>query len=162
MNIRNSVLGLTGLMVLTGCSEVAVKPVAEGIPIHSVCIEENPEVLMADFVPVVRASFGRHGIASRVVPNPPPKDCTYIMTYRLSHRVDFAMYLTHAELWLKKNGRFLGTAEYRLTSLGGGGLNMMRWQSTKTTLDPVLDQWLALITPTAKAMSPKAAAGSPD
>jgi hypothetical protein len=162
MNMRNSVLALTGLMVLTGCSEVTVKPVAEGTPIHSVCIEENPEVLVDDFVPVVRASFARHGITTRVVPNPPPKDCIYIMTYRVSQLVDFAMYLTHAELWLEKNGRFLGAAEYRLTSLGSGGLNMMRWQSTKTTLDPVLDQWLAPITPTAGAMPRKTAAGSPD
>jgi hypothetical protein len=51
---------------------------------------------------------------------------------------DFAPYLAQAELWLRKDGDQVGYAEYHL--VGGGGFSLMKWQGTKTKMDPVIDQ----------------------
>ena len=51
-----------------------------------------------------------------------------------------ATYLHHAELRLEKNGNKIGYAEYHLN--GKGGLSLTKWQSTKTKMDPIVDQLL--------------------
>jgi hypothetical protein len=43
-------------------------------------------------------------------------------------------------LWLEKDGRQIGYGEYHL--IGKGGLSLMKWEETKTKMDPMIDALL--------------------
>ena len=137
-----NLLAITSILALiTGCTSVNVRPVSSGLDITDVCIEENPKVIVEDFLSVVRNGFDRHGIATKVVARPAPKECEYVLTYTALKNWDLGTYLHYAELRLERSGRIVGSAEYQLA--GKGGLSLMKWQGTKTKMDPVIDELLA-------------------
>lgn len=128
------------LFVAPACTSIRVHPIQPGLKITEVCIEENPRVIVEDFLTVVREGFDRHGIVTKVVTRPAPSECEFVLTYTAFKTWDFATYLHHAELRLESHGRLVGSAEYHLA--GKGGLSLMKWQSTRTKIDPVVDQLL--------------------
>jgi hypothetical protein len=138
LNTRALVVGLPFL--LTACTSVQVRPPDPALAIKHVCIQENPKVLVTDFVPVVRDGFDRHGISTEVFSGTKPADCDYVLTYTALRSWDFAPYLSHAELRLEKEGRQVAFAEYHL--VGKGGFSLMKWQGTKAKIDPVIDELL--------------------
>jgi hypothetical protein len=124
-----------------GCTSISVQPLdISPRPTH-VCIESNPKVLVTDFVPVVQDGLTRHGMSSQVFRGVPPANCDLVLSYTARRSWDFAPYLAQAELWLRQDGKQVGYAEYHL--VGGGGLSLMKWQGTKTKMDPVIDQLLS-------------------
>jgi hypothetical protein len=127
--------------ILTGCTSVQVRPLDASAPLKQVCIVQNPKVEVSDFVDVLRDGFDRHGIASTVVSATGGGSCEVTVTYTALRTWDMAPYLSHAELRLWREGRQIGSATYHLD--GGGGLSLMKWQGTKTKMDPVIDQLLA-------------------
>jgi hypothetical protein len=137
----NSLVLLVGsCLLLTACTSVTVKRPDPALSIKHVCIQENPKVWVSDFLPVLREGFDRHGISTNVYSGTKPENCEYVLTYTALQSWDFAPYLSHAELWLDKNGRQVAYAEYHL--VGRGGLSLMKWQGTKTKMDPVIDELL--------------------
>lgn len=134
-------LAILTLWVMAGCTSVNVRPVSSELNITDVCVEENPKVIVGDFLSVVRDGFDRHGIATKVVDRPAPNECEYVLTYTALKNWDLGTYMHHAELRLERGGRTVGFAEYHLA--GKGGLSLMKWQSTKTKIDPVIDELLA-------------------
>ena len=96
------------LLLIAGCTSVNVRPISSGLNITDVCIEENPKVIVEDFLTVVRDGFDRHGIATKVVSRPAPKECEYVLTYTAHKNWDLGTYLHHAELRLERNGRIVG------------------------------------------------------
>ena len=125
--------------MMSGCTSVKVKPLdAAGLKL--VCIEENPQVIVNNFVPVVRDGFDRHGISTQVYSGEKPAQCEYTMTYTALRSWDFAPYLSHAELDLKKDGKTVASATYHLKA--GGGFSLMKWQGVKTKMDPMIDELL--------------------
>ena len=134
------VVGMIGLLA-AACTSVTVRPVAQGVKLDRVCIQENAKVLVADFITVVRDGLDRHGIASEVFTGAQPSNCDAVLTYTALRSWDLKPYLSHAELRLERDGRQIAFAEYHLK--GKGGYSMMKWQGTKKKLDPVLDQLLA-------------------
>ena len=128
------------IFIFTGCTSISVRPIDSGINITNVCIEENPKVIVGEFLTVVRNGFDRHGIDTKVVATPAPKECEYVLTYTALKGWDIAPYMHHAELRLERNGQFIGSAEYHLT--GKGGLDLTKWDSTKSKMDPVIDELL--------------------
>lgn len=130
---------------MAACTSIEVRPVSAGLKITDVCIEQNPKVIVADFLPVVRDGFDRHGIATRLVNKPAPQECEYVLTYTAFKTWDLATYLHHAELRLyqrlNKSEKLVGSANYHL--IGGGGFSLLKWQSTKTKMEPVIDKLLA-------------------
>lgn len=128
------------LVLITGCTAINVRPVDPSLQITNICIEENPKVIVEDFLSVVRDRIEYHGIETAVLRNPDPDECEYIMTYTAFKTWDVVSYLHHAELRLERNGRTIGKAEYHLK--GQGGFSLMKWQSTKTKMDPVVDELL--------------------
>src|SRR2546421_5411552 len=110
------------LFFCVGCASISVRPVSSELAIADVCIEENPKVVVDDFLSVVRDGFDRHGIATKVVTRPAPKECEYVLTYTALKNWDLGTYLHHAELRLERNGRIVGSAEYHL--VGKGGLSL--------------------------------------
>ena len=97
-------------------------------------------MLVTDFVNVLRDGFDRHGISTEVYAGAKPQHCEYVLTYTALRSWDFATYLSHAELRLERDGRQVAYAEYHL--VGKGGLSLMKWQGTKTKMDPVIDELL--------------------
>ena len=135
------VRALACLAATAGCTSIQVKPLDASSPLKQVCIVQNPRVEVSDFVDVLRDGFDRHGIASSVVASEDAKPCDATLTYTALRTWDLAPYLSHAELRLWRDGRQIGSANYHLN--GGGGLPLMKWQGTKTKMDPVIDQLLA-------------------
>jgi len=99
---------------------------------------------------VLKEGFARHSIATSVYSESAtkPTGCEYVLTYTARQSWDFAPYLSQAELWLEKDGREIGYAEYHL--VGKGGLSLMKWEGTKTKMDPVIDDLLVNVSHAAK------------
>lgn len=138
---RCRVMGaLLTLGLLTGCTAVQVTPLQSVA--EDVCIEANSKVLVEDFVPVLQAGFARHGISTQVHRSIARGQCSHIVTYTARRSWDGAPYLSSAEIRvLDTQRRTLASADYHLR--GKGGLSLMKWQGTKTKMDPVIDQLLA-------------------
>ncbi|MEN8260627.1 MAG: Sbal_3080 family lipoprotein [Pseudomonadota bacterium] len=133
---------LCTVMFLSGCTSVNVKPLDSSLAITKVCIEKNEKVIVPQFMDILRAGFDRHGLATEVFPSKPPVTCQVVLTYTALRSWDFTPYLSHAELWLRdSNGRQIAYAEYHLKGKGGFALN--KWASTKSKMDPVIDELLA-------------------
>ena len=124
----------------SGCTTIRVQPVSSDLELTDICIEENPKVIVGDFLSVIRNRFEYHGINTQIFSSPDPKECEYILTYTALKTWDVGTYLHHAELRLERNGRKIALAEYHLN--GKGGLSPMKWQGTKTKMDPVVDELL--------------------
>ncbi len=89
---------------------------------------------------VILDGFGRHGITTQVYLGNLPSACDYNLSYMCNQTWEMAMYMHHAELHLYQKYYQIGYAEYHLN--GGGGLSLMKWQSAKTKMDPVIDELL--------------------
>lgn len=132
---------LIGACLPIGCTSITVEPLDPALRVDYVCIQENPKVRVTDFLEVVRDGFDRHGIRTEVYSDSRPEHCEYMLFYTALRSWDFAPYLSHAELLLKKGQQEFAYAEYHL--IGKGGLSLMKWQDTKTKMDPVIDELLA-------------------
>ncbi|MFH0985032.1 MAG: Sbal_3080 family lipoprotein [Candidatus Omnitrophota bacterium] len=128
------------MSVISGCTSIKVRPVDATPRLQHVCIEKNPKVTLTDFVRVVEAGFNRHGISTEVYSGTKPDKCEYTLTYTALRSWDFAPYLSVAELNLFRNGLTVASAEYHLRLKGG--FSLMKWQGTKTKMDPVIDELL--------------------
>ena len=135
--MKLKVLGST-VLLLSGCTSIDVRPVASDVPVQDVCIVHNDEVLVSDFVSVLRDGFERHRIATRVVSEAESRSCETTLTYTAARGWDLAPYLDEAELRLWRGGRQIGAADYRHR----GGLALTKFAGTRTKLDPVIDQLL--------------------
>jgi len=127
-------------LILNSCTSINVKPVAAGVVITNVCVEINPKVIVADFLPVVRSGFDRHGIHTKIVSRPAPQECEYVLSYTAFKTWDLTLYLHHAELKLESKGKIIASAEYHLK--GQGGLALTKFKSTKEKMTPVIDKLL--------------------
>ncbi len=125
---------------MTACTSVNVNPVSAGDTIKTVYIERNPKVEVDDFLDVLVGGFARHGIASKVVDDTANIKGQYIVTYVAWRNWDLAPYLRDAVITITKDDRIVGHAEYHL--VGKGGLSPLKWEGTKTKMDPVIDQLL--------------------
>ena len=139
--MKNITLVLALAALVAGCTSIQVQPIQSGLNLQKICIEENPKVIVGDFLSVVRNRIEYHGIDTEVYENEIPEGCEYTMTYTALKNWDLGTYMHHAELRLEHNGRKVGYAEYHLN--GKGGLSLMKWQGTKTKMDPVVDELLS-------------------
>lgn len=124
-----------------GCTSITVTPVASSVQLHDVCIVNNPQVIVSDFVPVLRDGFARHHIATTIVDQAQAGSCAVTLTYTALRSWDLKPYLSHAELRLWRGGTQIGFAQYHLN--GKGGYDLGKWRGTKSKMDPVIDQLLA-------------------
>ncbi len=139
MNIKHPLLVVLPF-IISGCTSIQVQPVDTKNEIDRICIEENHKVVVHDFLPTIRSRIETHGIATSVYDKPNPNDCQFILTYSAYKAWDFGTYMHKAELRLEENGIKIGYAEYRLRNRGG--LSVFKWQSTKTKINPVVDELL--------------------
>ncbi len=148
-----SILALSALALgLTACTSVRVTPL-QSAP-STMCLEENPKVMVSDFLAVLQQGFARHGITTQTYATIPWDQCPYVVRYTARRSWDMAPYLSSAELTvLGPRRETLATAAYHLR--GKGGLSLMKWQGTKSKMDPVIDELLSntqlVVEPVAKA-----------
>lgn len=132
---------LSVALLALGCTSVKVSPVVAEANVTHVCIRQNSDVWIDDFLKVLQNGFDRHGISSEVFSNPyPPDHCEFIVTYTALQSWDFNPFLSHAEIALHRDGQQVAFAEYHLK--GKGGLSVKKWQGTATKMDPVIDELL--------------------
>lgn len=130
------------LPLIAACTAVKVDPLPASEYSTPVCIVENEDVIVPNFLAVVRNGFDRHGIGTKVFNERSPESCDLILTYTALRSWDLKPYLSHAELWLRdQDGNRLGYAEYHLR--GGGGFALNKWASVESKMDPVMDKLLA-------------------
>lgn len=134
-------VAILGILLTAGCTMVTVTPLDPTTGVDQVCIQENPQVLVKDFVPVVKAGFARHGIQTELFSGPKPEHCRYVLIYSALKSWDFIPYLSKAELRLERAGIQIAYAEYRLR--GAGGVAPIKFAGTKAKIDPVIDKLLA-------------------
>ena len=142
MNARVIFVLVLSLLIIS-CTSVKVIPINQSLNIELVCIQENPDVKVQDFVSVMVDGFERHGIPCEVFSESAPEYCKYILIYEAKQTWDITYYLSHAELTLvniSKSYEKVGHALYHLKA--GGGLSLNKWQDTKTKMDPVIDELL--------------------
>ena len=124
----------------SACTSIAVKPLSTKI--EHVCIQNNPKVVVTDFVSVMQDGFTRHGITSEVFDGAAkPANCEFVTTYSARRNWDLAPYLTDADVHLMRDNAEIASAEFHLK--GKGGLALNKWRGTKSKMDPVMDQLLA-------------------
>ena len=129
------------LCAIAACTSIQVTPSQDLSKVERVCIVDNPKVTIAEFVGIIRDGFSRHNIATEVLPELEAKACQVTLTYTAMRSWDMATYLSHAELRLWREGKQVGFAQYHLNGKGGFALN--KWKSSKSKMDPVIDQLLA-------------------
>ncbi len=110
--------------------------------IRDVCIEWNGSVALSDFVPGLQGELQKHGVQSRVYDAGTqalacPVTLTYVGYVKWDTKVfsdAYTPYLTYAALTLRRDGRVLGTAQYRIGSFGQD-----KWASPGDKLAPLID-----------------------
>ncbi|MCV4288438.1 Sbal_3080 family lipoprotein [Pseudomonas capsici] len=128
------------LLVLAACTNIKVEPVASQYKISQLCIEENPKVVMSDFVDGLQTLLRKHGIESQLYTAPVPPSCEYRLTYTAIRSWDIAPYLSDASVRLFKGSQQIGFGQYNLT--GKGGLDPSKIAPVEEKMAPVIDQLL--------------------
>lgn len=129
--------------LFTACTAVKVEPLAASHTDTPVCIVKNDDVIVPNFLNVVQNGFNRHDVDTKVFRNEAPKSCNIILTYTALRSWDIAPYLSHAEIWLRKqNGEQIAYAQYHIRG-GSVCLALNKWASVESKMDPVMDKLLA-------------------
>jgi len=107
-------------------------------PLQRICIELNPAVALADFVPAVQSELREHGIDSRLYDTGmQPADCPAVLHYtafldwdRRALDQQYSMYMSYASLTLRSySGTVLASASYEV-----GPVGLDKWSSTRSKL----------------------------
>lgn len=126
---------------VAGCTVVAVKPVdRRQHDMRLVCIEHNQAVKMSGFLPMLEKSFADHGISTLRYDGKPPEQCEYTADYVAHWNWDLAVYMTDAEVHVRRGGEVVGNAVYHLRNKGG--LDMSKWSSANSKMQPVMNELL--------------------
>lgn len=143
MSMRKIVLMVT-ILLFAGCTSVQVTPAPSGTQLKLVCIQKNPKVIRADFLPTVEAGFHRHGINTSVYDGGQlPAGCDAKLRYTARQSWDFTPILSYAELWLTdRRGRQIGHGLYEHHAATFSWA-VTKWFSTEKKMKPVIDQLLA-------------------
>lgn len=128
------------LLALTGCTNVNVEPVAPQYKISQLCTEENPKVVVGDFVDGLQTLLRKHNIESRLYAAPIPSSCEYRLTYTAIRSWDFSPYLSDASVRLFKGDQQIGFGQYHLT--GEGGFDPSKVAPVEEKMGPVINQLL--------------------
>lgn len=134
-------LFLSTLAILSGCTAVDVRPVNSSHNMTHICIEENPKVIVTDFVSTLENAIENHLITTELYRGSKPDHCEFKLTYTALRSWDMAPYLSHAEVRLYRDRQRIGYAEYHLR--GKGGFSLMKWASVESKMTPVVNELLA-------------------
>ena len=139
MNVKSIAVTAAAALV-AGCAITqSVKPVA-ATGITSICVKNNPQVMMADFPKELRSQVEARGIKTSSFDGNKPAGCRHHMEYTANWRWDMAMYLAFADLRVYEDGLLVGQATYDAL---GGGANFGKFGKTSEKLQPLVEQLFA-------------------
>lgn len=144
MNLRRIPSILVAVVVLAGCADTQIQPVAANVGhIKAVYVQRNPtaDAIAPELESVIEGGLQRHGIGTRLVDTPPINETDYILTYTATAGHDLKDFMKNAEIRLKHGSRQIGYAIYT----SGGGLSVSKFDSVHDKIDPLLDQMLASV-----------------
>ncbi len=120
--------------ILGGCTNIQVQTLHESPEL--VCIQNNPKVIVKDFLPAVINEFQSRGIETYVYDGHiPPDDCNYIMTYTARRAWDMTLFMHTADIYINNTkGELVAKAHYDC----GSGLNMNKYKSTETKVNMMM------------------------
>ena len=138
-----NLLALSAMLVccLSSCTSIQVSALDPSLNLQHICIENNPKVIVGDFLGVLEDGFTRHGISVRPFYSDKPEGCEYVLRYTALQSWDIATYLSHAELRIYKDDMQVASAIYHHE--GKGGFDLSKWKGTKAKMDPVIDELLS-------------------
>ncbi|MGI9323862.1 MAG: Sbal_3080 family lipoprotein [Pseudomonadales bacterium] len=136
MKPRIAIVAMT--LTMAACTAVNVDPVADSSDLGTVCIVENPKVVVADFIAVVEGRFKHHGVATKLVQD--RKGCNTTLDYTAERSWDLKPFLDYAQLTLRRDGVLIGSAEYR----NRGGFTVTKYAGTASKMNPVVDELLGV------------------
>jgi len=128
------------VLSLSACTSINVTPIGESLSFSHICIEDNPKVMVNDFVDTISDLFHDHQITSEVYSGDIPSHCEYTMKYTALQSWDMSMFLSHAELRLFRGRHKIGNAIYHLNMRGGWDFS--KWNSTRKKMTPVINELL--------------------
>ena len=131
-------ISIIAIFCLAACTTIEVSPVKAGFNAKLICIEKNPEVKVKSFLPVLRNRIEHLGYLTITIDGTSSDDCNHILSYKAHRSWDGAFYLSRANLYLRERGETIAQAEYRLK--GSGGFSLLKWNSTKSKMEPVIDE----------------------
>ena len=59
-----NLIALFMILIISACTSIDVRPVDKSHNISHICIENNPKVIVSDFVSIVEDGFEDHGITT--------------------------------------------------------------------------------------------------
>jgi len=159
--IPSNIVGLLLISSFTlgGCTAIRVQPVGPEHKITHICINDNPRVIVRDFVDVMQEGFQKYGISSDVIAGPASVGCTYTANYTARQTWDFATYLADAQIDILRDGHQIASANYHLK--GKGGYSLTKWANNRSKILPVIDQLFAQMNPNGQLLTPVTASVSP-
>jgi hypothetical protein len=102
------------MAMTTGCApkQPPIHPLSAGRAVQTVCIEINPSVQFAEFLPAVIDGFTRHGLKSQVYSGDQPKNCAYTVRYSATRGWDVAFFLATASVAMFQGKEFVAGFGY--------------------------------------------------
>lgn len=135
--MKTTFVAIAAAAALAGCAiNQTVKPVAAS-GITNLCVKNNPQVMMSDFVKELRSQVEAKGIRTSLYDGERPAGCKHHMEYTANWRWDMAMYLVFADLRVHEDGLLVGQATYDAL---GGGLNFSKFGPTADKVRPLVNQ----------------------
>jgi hypothetical protein len=129
---------LLALSLIVGCRTSQVKPVPRE-HIESVCLENNPIVVVEGFEDNLRQQLLAKGIQSEVYYDAtPPADCVYRVTYTARQEWDRKPFLAYAAINLYRGGELLGGARYKASD----GIDLSKYDPAESKVNPLIDELL--------------------
>ncbi len=136
-------LVVAGYSELVAASGSDLEPCALRYPLHSICIEYNPEVATTELIPSLQRRFRQLQIETTLyAPGAVPLMCEATLRYVASRgwsnhfmSSDKQAYLGEADLFLYQNGQVMASAHYQTSRLG-----YEKWTATSSKTDPVVDE----------------------
>jgi hypothetical protein len=118
-----------------GCTSLQVRSVdGNRFKIVHICIQENPKVIVSDFLQVLRDRIEYHGLTTQVFSgDATPHECEYALTYTARQSSDFSPYLSEAQLDMRRGNELIGRANYHLR--GKGGFSLTKWAGTASKMN---------------------------
>jgi hypothetical protein len=143
--IYKTILTAVVLTALIGCSPtINIKPVDSAkYKISEICIKKNEKVIVPEFVEILEQGINRHGIKTNLVPEI-SSECDYWLDYVATQRWDIVTFMSDAHLDLYKGNLLIASADRKNPSglFGFGGMNPSKWNSTRSKVDPLIDELL--------------------
>jgi hypothetical protein len=126
---------------MSGCTTVRVKPVKMSEnKIKRISIIENPKVKVEDMLSIIENKLKEHHITYEVIQEGDTANHEYLLTYTALRSWDIKPYVAFADIEIKKNTNnkqeIIGTAVYK------AGGDFTKFKSTKSKIDPVMDELL--------------------